>query len=144
VAPLFVALLLGVSDLTMAFHRQLQLSSALAAGAQYAFVHGQTETGSTLTTDVTNFVNAISPFTLTTVTSNYNNGLSTTSCYCVSGTTPTYSDTMTCGATCTDGSGSTAGKFVSISGKFTYTPLFSLDSAFFANPFTQTVTVRLQ
>lgn len=143
VAPIFVVLLLGISDLSMAFHQQLQMSSAVAAGAQYAFARGQVgDTGSTLTTEVNSFVNAISPFSLT-VTSIYNNhNNSATNCYCVSGTAPTYSSTMSCGATCTDGS--TAGKFVSISGQFTYAPMFSPDSALFPKPFTQTVTVRLQ
>ncbi len=144
VTPVFTMLLIGVADFSMAYHRLMQLSSALAAGAQYAFTKGQTDSGSTLTTEVKTFVNAVTAVSLSSVTATYNNGLSATSCYCVSGSGPTYSAAMTCGAACTDGSGSTAGKFISISGSFSYTALFSLDQVFFTNAFQQTVTVRLQ
>jgi len=143
-APVFTLLLVVVADLSMAYHRLMQLSSTLAAGAQYAFAQGQTESGSTLTTDVSAFVSAVTPITLASVTVKYNNSLSATSCYCVNGSPPTYSSAMTCGATCTDGSGSTAGKFVSIAGSFNYTAVFPGDQVFFSNPYTQTVTVRLQ
>ncbi|MGD0108582.1 MAG: pilus assembly protein TadG-related protein [Rhodopila sp.] len=109
-----------------------------------AFTQGQTESGSTLTTDVKTSVNVITPISLTTVTANHSNGLSSRSCYCIDGLPPARSAAMTCGATCTDGSGSTAGKFVSIAGSFTYMALFPGDQVFFSNPYTQTVTVRVQ
>jgi Flp pilus assembly protein TadG len=144
VAPVFTTLLVGVADFSMAYHQQLQLAAAVSAGALYAFAQGQTESGTTLTTDVKNFVTAVSAVSLTSVTVKYNNGLVATSCYCVHASPPTYSAAMTCGATCTDGSGSTAGKFVSISAKITYTAKFPPDQAFFPNPFTRRVTVRLQ
>jgi Flp pilus assembly protein TadG len=143
-APFLFALCAGLADFGFAYHYQLQLSSALAAAAQYAFTKGQTESGATLTSDVTGFVNNISPITLTSVTATYNNGLAASSCYCVDGSPPVYTGPLTCGAACTDTSGSTAGKYVSISGSFTYSPIFPLDQAFFGSPFTQTVTARLQ
>ena len=144
VAPVFTTLLVGVADFSLAYHQQLQLSAAVSAGALYAFTQGQSVSGSTLTTDVKNFVNAVSAVSLTSVTVKYNNGLVAANCYCVHGATPTYSGALACGAACVDGSGSTAGKFVSISAVITYTAKFPPDQAFFPNPFTRSVTVRLQ
>ncbi len=142
--PVLAALFLGVADFSTAYHYQMQLSSALAAGAQYAFTKGQGESGTALTTDVTNFITSVSAVHLSSVTASYNNGQSATSCYCVSGSPAVYTGPLTCGTACTDGSGSTAGKYVSISGGFSYTAMFSVDQVFFANPLVQTVTVRLQ
>jgi len=141
--PVLVVIFLGIADFSVAYHDQLQLSSALASAADYAFTQGQTESGSTLTTDVTNFVNTVSSIPLSAASATYNNGGSATSCYCVTGSPPTYTET-TCGATCTDGSGSTAGKYVSISASFSFTPLFPLQTVLFGNSYSQSVTVRLQ
>jgi Flp pilus assembly protein TadG len=146
VAPVLGMLLVAIADFSLAYHRVMQMSAALAAGAQYAFTKGQSESGSVLISDVQTFVNTVSAVSLTSVTAKYNNSpddTNVTSCYCVDGTTPTYTVTP-CSATCTDGSGSTAGKFVSVSGTFSYTAVFPFDRAFFTTPFTQTVTVRLQ
>lgn len=141
VLPFYVVLLLGIADFGLAYHNELQLSAALAAGAHYAFRQGQTESGSTLTDDVTTFVSAISPVRLTSVMASYNNGLTVTNCYCVSGTAPVYAAT-TCGATCADGS--TSGRFIAITASFTYTAMAVANRVFFASPLSQSVTVRLQ
>ncbi len=141
--PVLVVIFLGIVDFSVAYHDQLQLSSALASAADYAFTQGQTESGATLTTDVTNFVRTVSPIPLSAVSATYNNGGSATSCYCVSGSPSTYTQT-TCGAACTDGSGSTAGKYISISASFSFTPLFPLQTVVFGNSYSQSVTVRLQ
>jgi Flp pilus assembly protein TadG len=142
--PIFVGLFLGLTDFSFAYHRQLQLSAVLAAAGQYAFAQGQTESGTTLANDVTSFASTVTTVPLTAITASYNGGLSASSCYCISGANRTYSAAMTCGALCTDGSGSTAGKFITISGTITYSAMFSMDLLFFANPMSQTVTVRLQ
>jgi Flp pilus assembly protein TadG len=144
VGPFLVFFFVGLADLSFAYHDQLQLSAALAAGAQYAFTKGQTESSSALPGDVTSFVNSISAVTLTSVSASYNNGLSGSSCYCVKGSPAVYTGPLTCGSACTDGSGSTAGKYLSISASYAYTPMFSLDQAFLNSSFTQSVTVRLQ
>jgi Flp pilus assembly protein TadG len=152
--PVLVMLFLGVADFSMAYHDQLQMSSALSAGAEYAFTQGQTESGSTLDTDVQTFVNSIISTNLKNATATvtvYYNGASadgvSTNCYCVNGSPPTYtSQGTTCGSSCSDASGSTGGKYVSINGSLTYTPMFSINTVFFAgiNPIKQTITVRLQ
>jgi Flp pilus assembly protein TadG len=144
VTPVLTMFLTGVVDLSMMFHQELQLSSVLAAGAEYAFTQGQIDSGSTLTTEVTNFVQALSPLTLTSLTTSYNNGLNPSSSYCVVGSPATYSGPYASGSACPDGSGSTAGKFVTISASFTYAAMFKAEQTFFPKPFTQSVIVRLQ
>jgi Flp pilus assembly protein TadG len=156
VMPVLVWLFIGVADFSMAYHDELQLSSALSSGAQYAFTTAQTttQTVSTLTSAVTTFVNDVIALNLknasnTTVSVVFNNNLTASSstlaaagCYCVSGSPATYT-AATCKSTCADGS--TAGTWLSITGTTTYTPLFSADAIFFqANGLSQTVTVRLE
>jgi Flp pilus assembly protein TadG len=142
-APIFVAILVAITDFTMVYHRQLQLGSVLAAAAEYGFTKGQTESGATLTTDITTFISAVSPITLTNVSASYNMA-DTTGCYCVKGSPYTFTGPATCGATCTDGSGSTAGQYLVISGAFSYTALFPPDQAMFASSYSQTVLARLK
>jgi Flp pilus assembly protein TadG len=145
-APFMILFFISIADFGFVFHKEIQLSAALSAGAEYAFTQGQTETGSTLTTDVTGFVNKISAVPLSSVSASYNNGLSATSCYCENGAGASFSFTgpYTCGSACTDGSGSTAGKYVSISAAFTYSPMFPSDQIFYNASLSQSVLVRLQ
>lgn len=143
-APVLILLVLGIADLGLLIHERAQLSQVLTAGAQYAFRQGQTESGSTLTADVTSFIGTLSPVTLSSLSATYNGGLESGSCYCVYGSSPVYTGPLTCGATCTDSSGSTAGKFVAITAEISPTPLFSLDAYFMPDTLSATVTVRLQ
>jgi Flp pilus assembly protein TadG len=144
IAPLLAMMLAAVTDFSFAYHSQLQLAAALAAGAQYAFSQGQIESGPTLVNDVTAFVSSVSAVKLASVSSNYNNGLSATSCYCLQGSPATYTGPLVCGASCTDGSGSTAGKYLSITASFSYTAFFSVDQSFFNSSVGQAVTVRVK
>ncbi len=141
-APVLITLCVGVCDFSLVYHRQLQLSAVLGAGAEYAFTQGQSESGTTLTSDVTSFVQAISSISLSSVNASYNGGNAAGNYYCVSGSPAVFSGPYSSGASCTDGS--TAGKFISISASYTYTPLFSADTAFLPTTFTQSVIVRLQ
>jgi Flp pilus assembly protein TadG len=143
-APFLIFFFIGTADFAIAYHRAIQLSEALTAGALYGFTQGQTESGSTLTSDVTSFVQSVSAVTLSSVTAAYNGGLAAASCYCVQGAALTFTGPVTCGSTCTDGSGSTAGKYLTITGTFTYTPMFPSDQMFFTSPLTQTVLVRVK
>lgn len=144
VAPVLILLLVAMSDFSVVYHKEMQLSAALAAGAEYAFTTGQTESGTTLTTDVSNFVNAVSAVTLSSVTSTYNGGLIAADYYCVKGSPAVYSGPYISGYPCTDGSGSTAGRYISISGSFAYTAIFKTDAKFLPTSFSQSVLVRLQ
>ncbi len=141
-APVLLVFFTGITDLSMIFHKQLQLSSALTSGGEYGFTQGQSESGATLTADVINFVQTLSGSTLSSVTAAYNNGLVAADDYCVSGSPAVYTGPYAAGTVCADGS--TAGKFLSITATFTYTAMFKADRAFFANSFSQSVVVRLQ
>jgi Flp pilus assembly protein TadG len=141
--PMLIALFVGITDFSLAYHQQMQLAATLGAAAEYAFTQGQTETGTTLTGDVTGFVTKVSPYALNTVSVIYNNGdNSAANCYCQSGSPAVYTGPVTCNSACADGS--TAGKFVTLTGGFTYAPIFVADQVFFSGPIAQTVTVRLQ
>lgn len=140
--PVLAVLFVGIVDFSMVYHDELQLASTLAAGAQYAFAKGQTESGTALTTDVSGFVTGMSAIPLVSVGATYNNGGDAGSCYCVGGAPAAYSGPVTCGGACPDGS--TAGKYVTLSAGFDYTPMFAADQVFFSNPMMQSVTVRLQ
>jgi Flp pilus assembly protein TadG len=143
VAPFFVAIIVAITDFTMVYHQQLQLGSVLAAAAEYGFSQGQTLSGSTLTTAITTFISAVTPITLHTVSASYNNS-DASGCYCVSGSPAAFTGPLTCGATCTDGSGSTAGQYIVISASFSYAALFPPDQAMFASSYSQTVLARLK
>jgi Flp pilus assembly protein TadG len=145
VAPFLTALCVGIADFGFAYEKQLQLSGVVDAGAQYAFTEGQTETGTALDNDVSGFLSAITPLPLSAVTIVFNNNDANASdYYCLNGNPATYTGPYSRGTSCADGSGSTAGQYVSVSASFTYTPLFPADKLFFSKPFTQTVYVRLQ
>ena len=140
--PVLAVLFVGIVDFSMVYHDELQLASALAAGAQYAFAKGQTESGAALTADVSGFVTGISAIPLVSVGASYNNGGDAGGCYCVTGAQAAYTGPVACGGACADGS--TAGKYVTLSAGFDYTPMFAADQVFFTNPLMQSVTVRLQ
>ncbi len=142
IAPVLIALSAGISDCSLAFHEKLQLSSVLTASAEYAFNKGQSETGSTLTADVTSFINKTSPIALSPLTVTMYGGTTSTSYYCVS-TTGVFTSSYTKGAACTDGSGAVAGQFIAISGSFAYKAAFPVDKGFMPTSFTQSVIVRL-
>jgi Flp pilus assembly protein TadG len=144
VTPVFVLFSAAIADFSLAYHQQLQLASALSAGAEYAFTTGQTQSGAALTSAVTNFVQTVSAVHLSSLTASYNGNLVAADYYCVQGTPAVYSGPYAAGAACTDGSGATAGKYVSIAASFSYTALFSFDQVFFPAPLSQSVIVRLQ
>jgi Flp pilus assembly protein TadG len=141
-APFLILVTVGIVDVVYIIHDRMALSQSLTAGAQYAFRQGQSETGTTLDTDVTNFVNTISPVTLTSLSVVFNGGDNTsTNYYCVAGATPAYTQSSS-GATCADGS--TAGQFVAISATVTPTPFFGMDEYLMPGVLSSSVTVRLK
>jgi Flp pilus assembly protein TadG len=142
VSPVLIALSAGISDCSLVYHKKLQLSSTLAAAAEYAFNKGQSETGTALETDVAAFVSTASPIALTGVSVTYYGGATSTSYYCVS-TAGIVTGSYTQGAACTDGSGSVAGQYISISGTFPYAAVFPVDQSFMPKTYAQTVFVRL-
>jgi len=142
VSPVLIAFCAGIADCSLVFHDKLQLSSALTAGAEYAFTKGQSETGTTLANDVTGFISTVSSINLSAVSTTYYGGTTSTSYYCVS-TSGVFTGSYTKGASCTDGSGSVAGQYVSISGSFAYKAVFPVDKSFMPTSFSQSIIVRL-
>jgi Flp pilus assembly protein TadG len=142
VAPVLIAISAGISDCSLVYHDKLALSSALTSAEEYAFNKGQSETGSTLTADVTSFLNAESSIALSAVSVTYYGGATSTSYYCVS-PAGVFTGGYTQGAACSDGSGSIAGQYVTISGSFTYKAVFPTDKSFMPTSFSQTVIVPL-
>ncbi len=143
-APMLITFCVGVIDLSFMFQKELQLTSALASGAEYAFTQGQTESGGALTNDVSAFLQAISGVSLASVTVTYNGGLDANAYYCVTGFPAVFSGPYAAGSACSDGSGATAGKFITLQASFAYTPIFKQDKALMPTSYTQSVIVRLQ
>jgi Flp pilus assembly protein TadG len=142
VAPVLVALCMGIWDFGRVYMAQLQLSTALASGTEFAFAQGQSASGTALTTAVQSFVQTVSPVSLSTIAVSYNNGLGASNYYCVSGAPATYTLATSSTTACADGS--MPGKFVSISGSFTFSPLFAPDQFLLPSTVTQSVVVRVQ
>jgi Flp pilus assembly protein TadG len=141
-APILISLCIGISDFSVVYHKQLQLSSALTAAGEYAFNKGQSESGTTLTSDVTSFLQNASWVTLSAVQVTINGGGVASDDYCASGSPAVFSGPYSPGFVCPDGS--TAGQFISLSASYTYTPTFRANTAFLPHSFTQTLLVRLQ
>jgi len=149
IAPLLILMLLEIADLGLALISRERLLSAVAAGAHYAALKGQNlsqaSAATTLMSEVATVVTKAGPLTTIVPQVRYNNGLDSSNfaaCYCLSGTTPTYS-AATCGSACSS-DGPTAGKYLAISATVTYTPLFSLNQALIPSPQSATALVRLQ
>jgi hypothetical protein len=123
-----------------------RLAAAVSAGAEYALINGESLQVSVAAfeTAIQTFIKQVSTVPITgNPTVVYNFGQSATSCYCVTGAAQTWSGPFTCGAACTDGSGSTAGQYVSITATTTFSPLFPTDDGVFAGPLSDSVLVRL-
>ena len=146
-APVFAVTLIAIVDFAFAFYSKLQLASAVAAGAQYAYVNGQSLTSSTASAFITNVqtvVGGASALTISSPTVYYNNvasGANANNCYCISNT-GTWT-TGTCGAACSV-NGPTAGKYVSISANYTYTPIFPTDRYISSGTITEAALIRVQ
>ncbi len=143
--PLLGLVVTCLSDASIAYHAKMQVSEAVDAGVQYALLNGQSISGSPTAFDqnLQTFVAQIGNLQASAVQIAYNNNLSATQCYCVTGATATFSGPFTCGSTCS-GSSMTAGKFVSITATYTYHPIFAADRFFTGGPLTETSLVRLQ
>jgi TadE-like protein len=134
-APFLVLLLIGLLDLGLGSYNWLQLRHAVAAGAQYAMVHGWTGGGG-------NIMAAVQGATSLTIT--FPPGSVTEVCACPKGTGGStdsdLDDTIgvpvgdscagyTCSACTTwDGHPCPAGRYAHIHGQISYTPILPLFS----------------
>jgi len=119
--PLLVIFLGGVTDFGIIYYRQSCLSTAVAAGAQYANLIDQRSppvTAANIQTVMTGAAAQSMPSATVTPTAS-NPAL----CYCITGSSPSSTlTTATCGAACA--SGGTAGKYVQLTLTTNYTPIF--------------------
>lgn len=143
IAPVLLAMFAGVVDIGNLLITRFRLNAAVAAGVNYSMVHSEdvgTESASTLSTSLARLVANSSQTSGVTATVTINNGPSATAigggtatvsttpgtsnaqCYCPT-TASDWAITGSCGNTCTGGG--TAGRFVRITARKSFTPLLS-------------------
>jgi len=166
IAPFIVWLLIFTVDCTLYLFTTLQLSNAVAAGAEYALVNGQAVspnsagcstttppclTVATLRANIKTIVqNATSP-ALAAPTVYYNTSSATAgdsdtifySCYCPNSAAAAAAQTAsTCSTACADGT--QPGSYVAIQASTTFTPIFPGDQWLAAGTISNTAWVRVQ
>lgn len=145
VAPVLLAMFAGVVDIGNLLITRFRLNAAVASGVNYSMVHSEdvgTDGAPGLSTSLARLVANSSQTSGVTATVTVNNGPSATAvgsgaatvssngtpatsnalCYCPT-TGSDWAITSTCGNSCTGGG--TAGRFVRITARKTFTPLLS-------------------
>ena len=128
VGTMLSLLLLGLIDFGMGYWEQIQVGNAARAGAEYAIFNGWASSG--ITTAVTS-ATSLSSISATPAP--------TQTCGCPSASGGIT--TATCGASCTGGA--TAGSYVTVNAKASYTTLFSYPGVTSPLTLTASVTVRI-
>ena len=146
IAPAFFIVFAGMTDLGHAMYMRVRLEAAVAAGTNYALVNansvGSSSAGTSLAQAIASFVATSNGGTVPNATIVLNDGqtvqvtggIQTVSgsasnadlCYCPTGSPPNWSwgsAVSPCGTSCAGGG--TAGKFVTITASYQFTPLFS-------------------
>ncbi len=142
-APVFVMIFAGTVDISGALIARTRLDGAVAAGTNQAIVNASSVSstgGATLASAIATMVSTSNNGTPAGTTVVVNNGPAVTitngtpassgtasnadQCYCPTGAPPTWTwgSAVTCGSSCA--SGGTAGKFVTVTASYNYTPLF--------------------
>ncbi len=140
--PILLFFLGGVTDFGIVYYRQSCLSTAVAAGAEYASLTDQRSppvTAANIQTVMTNAAAQSMPgLTVTSTASN------PALCYCITGASPNSTLTSaTCGSACA--SGGTAGKYVQLTLTHNYTPMLpTLSQLVGTQTLTKTAWVPLQ
>jgi Flp pilus assembly protein TadG len=136
VAPVLLAMMAGLADFGLALSDQSQMASAVAQGAQFAYLNPTTATSQNMVA----VVEAAAPFlanslTTTTVTA------SSPAFFCVnSGSAPPTPATVS--TTCT-GDGTKAGSYVTITAKYLYPAILPFYSRLGNTTLTETITARI-
>jgi Flp pilus assembly protein TadG len=128
VAAMFCFLVVGLTDFGMSYWQKIQVGNAARAGAQYAMINGWNQTA--ITTAVTSATGLSSISALPAPTQ---------ACGCPSASSGIVS--ATCGVTCTGGG--TAGTYVTISARASYSPLLSYPGIASSFALTATNTLRI-
>ncbi|HEX4160123.1 MAG TPA: TadE/TadG family type IV pilus assembly protein [Rhizomicrobium sp.] len=143
--PVFLILFAGIVDIGMMLVEDYRLDQAVAAGEEYASINASSvnsTNGATLASNIATavenangnawandsvIVNDGPSVTMTNGTASSGGTASNAdSCYCPTGSPPswTWGSSMTCGASCAGGG--TAGKFVAITATASYTPFLTI------------------
>ena len=140
--PLLVVMLGGAADYGLAQYDRVMLANAVAAGAQYASLIGSTVSTANITSVIQQASNLPNASTSVTVTySGVSPGVPSAGWYCVTGTAPTVTASMS-GGTCSDGS--SAGYYISFSASYTNAGLMNGYMALASNTIVEQATVKLQ
>lgn len=132
VTPVILVVMGGMTDFSLANWTQGVLANSVAEGAAYAMLAGPGVTAANIQAVVSQKLSlAASSVTV-----------SGPACRCLSNAVPSVATSQTCGATCADGT--LAGKYVTISAQFTYTPVMPSFSQLSTPVLTETVEVRLK
>jgi Flp pilus assembly protein TadG len=135
VCPLLLMCAGGLADFGLALADQGRLASAVAQGAQYAYLNPTTVTASTIQTIV------VASASLSGMTTS-NVSVAGPSFLCVAPTTPPHTLTATVNTTCSDGTN--AGSYVQISATYAYPALMPGYSQLANTTLTEAVTARIQ
>jgi Flp pilus assembly protein TadG len=136
VCPVLLAFTGGLADFGLALADQNRLASAVAQGAQYAYVNPTTVTASAIQTIV------LAAASLPGMTaSNLTVSVTGPSFFCVNSGTPPPTPALVT-TTCSDGTN--AGSYVEISASYVYTALMPGYSHLLSPTLTEAVTARIQ
>jgi Flp pilus assembly protein TadG len=136
VAPVLLAMMAGLADFGLALSDQSQMASAVAQGAQFAYLNPTTAASN----NTVAVVKAAAPFlanplTTTTVT------VSGPAFFCVNiGSAPPTPATVS--TTCTDGT--KAGSYITITASYLYPAILPFYSHLGNTTLTETITARIQ
>jgi Flp pilus assembly protein TadG len=143
--PILMYFMGGITDFGIIYYRLSCLSTAVAAGAEYASLTDQRSppgpalTAANVQTVMQNAATQSMPNVTTSAT------VVGPACYCITGSSPNSTmgtSSVTCGSTCTNG---TAQKYVQLTLTSTYTPILPLLSRVVgAQTLTKTAWVPLQ
>ena len=149
-APLLISIFMLLVDFGIAMNTKLKLLSALSAGAQYAQNYGTSLTSSNFSTfasQLSTFVSCAADLkstpTITVKINNTTDGSAAGNWYCVSGTTPSWTQVASSTSQCA--TNLTAGKFVTLTISTTLSSAFPTDpivGQFFS--LQQSILVRVQ
>jgi Flp pilus assembly protein TadG len=163
VAPIYILMLVGITELSLAMYNRFALNGSVSAAANYAILNASeagSTSGATLAQNLALIVanGHASNWANATITVNngpvatLSGGVVTTSgtatnansCYCptLSGSAVTWGSAMTCGAVCSGGG--IAGKFVWIVATSQYTSLFGSSGVMPSQMFTTSSVVETQ
>lgn len=135
VSPLLLMCVGGLADFGLALADKGRLASAVAQGAQYAYLNPTTVTASTIQTIV------VASASLSGMTAS-NVSVTGPLFLCVAPTTPPQILTATVTTTCPDGTN--AGSYVEITASYVYPTLMPASSQLVNTTLTEAVTARIQ